>query len=549
LSQLTTSSLISIDLPDESVPGMIAMRLVGPVQGFVLRNEGETAVGDLDGLIEHITASCRSDREKAEALFHFVIDDIKDWYYPAQGVDLTVEDLNVLVWGFGFGFCYDLGRLQAGLWARAGLRSRIVGWPVHTVAEVYYDDSWHLYDLQHRNFYIKEDGSVAGFHDLQADPELFYQNLNRYGLDPISYPPHHLEHWYGSAKPNFQDSNDQDYWKVERDYKLNLRVGEYFEIFYNEPAVIYHPDSWHQYYGEMTHKKDPPWPVMGRLVYAPDQVKQEAQWDTCTTPNGDAGLCIVMKSPYFFTEGWLKIPGLSGFSRIWGEVDGKTYFVGRLVGGNSLFSKYIEGSNQFKIILDSNEQKDNSELLKKAELYTSLQLSHLGLPKLKPGKNLIPAFFEAGSPQFSFWFQESTADLEIVSFQCIPENPKSGERAELIYDIKNNGTGQSQTASFTVHNNVTALMSETFEKLGVMTIPPLEAGETTRIKLVYIANKRMTWYGKNPYVQLFDAWIDIEKDCADFNRDNNRQQNYVLLTKENGELPELPGYVDLPGGH
>ena len=546
---LSKSSQIALDVPPNKLPGMVALRITGPVTRFHIQNEGEPRVGDLEGLITSLTQGLRSDRQKAEALFGFVVHQMKDWYYPAQGIDLTVEDLNALIWNFGFGFCYDLGRLQAGLWAKAGLRSRIVGWPQHTVAEVFYNGAWHLYDLQHRNFYEKDDGTVASFAELKANPDLFYQNLNEYGLDPIGYPPHHLAHWYGIANPDFQESKVKDYWKVERDFRLTLRIGEYFEILYNDPAVIYHPSSWHQYYGEMTTKKDPPWPLNGRLIFAPHFSRQVDVWKPATTPEGKPGLSLEMNCPYFFTQGWIHIPEIKGFCRIWVEAFGQTLFAGRLVGGNSVFSKFIEGSNSFRIILDAQEMAGNEESLGNVEIHTRLQLSPLGLPKLKPGKNLLPVVFEAGSPEFSVWYCENIPDLEITGFKSSPENPLPGTLTQLIYTITNKGTGPSQATSLTVNNNVTAFMAETLARVGVMTIPPLKAGETAQVEFTWESNTRMTWYGKNPHVQLFDAWIDIEKNQLDFNRENNRRQDYILLKKEDGNLPELPGYASLPELH
>jgi len=548
---LDASSRLAIDVPENQTPTPLTYRIMGPVKGLTIQAEGEPAIGDLDGLIAHITRDAKTDREKADALFFFIKNEMKDWYYPAQGIDLTVEQLSVLIWNFGYGFCYDLGRLQAGLWARAGLRSRIVGWPQHTVAEVFYDDAWHLYDLQHRSFYEKEDGQVAGFDELQADGNLFYQGLNKYGLDNIGYPPHHMVHWYGIAKPNFQDSQEKDHWKTTKTFDMDLRVGEMFEILYTQPGVMYHPDSWSQYYGEMTLRKDPPWPIQARLSYVPSYINLPAVWEKVETPSGMKGFALEMNNPFIFTEGWIKIPGLSGFAPYWIETKGRTDFVGRLVGGNGIFTKYIAGGNHFKIIVQMDGEGENPEDfgLDKAEIHTRLQMSHLGVPKLNPGRNLWPVRFESGRPHVTLWYKASSADLNIVDFRVEPENPKPGQSTSLIYTIENSGSFANKPTSLTVYNNTTAFMSETIEKVGVHTVPPIAPGQRLEVSFYWSANTRMTWYGQNPYVQLMDAWLDIEKDRADPNRDNNRSQDYILLSKEDGQLPELPGYGKLPGTH
>jgi len=544
---LKASTTLKIQTPTAGPAQPVALRIMGPVSGLWLQAENEPAIGDFAGLVETLTEGTRNDREKAEKLFEFVVRDIKDWYYPAQGLDLTVEDLSVLIWNFGFGFCYDLGRLQAGLWAQAGLRSRIVGWPQHTVAEVFYDGAWHLYDLQHRSFYTKANGTVASFAELKANPDHFYQNLNSFGLDAIGYPPHHMAHWYGIANPKFEDSQDGPHWRTDKDFRINLRLGETFDILYNQPGPAYHPDSWHQYYGELTTSKDPPWLIQGRQIYAPDFINQPARWVPVTTPSGKPGFAISMENPFIFTEAWMIIPELPGFSKYWVHVRDQTYFGGRLVGGNAVFGKYIEGSNHFTLIVEPQSPAETAEGagLHRAQIHAKFQMSPLHLPQLKEGENYWPFTFEAGSPHLSIWYLERTPDLEIRTIRSSVPNPRVGQEVGIQVTVGNRGTAVNEPSSLTLFNNVTAFLAETIEKIGTQTIPPLKPGETVTLSFPWIANTRMTWYGQNPYIQLFDGWIDIEGDRPDPNRHNNRLQAYFHLSKEDGSLSPLPGYQPL----
>ena len=540
---------IEIDPSGKGQP--VAFRMMGPVEGLRIQAEGQASVGDLQGLVDSLIAGAKTDREKAERLFDFVINDMKDWYYPAQGIDLTVEDLKVLIWNFGFGFCYDLGRLQAGLWAHAGLRSRIVGWPQHTVAEVFYGDAWHLYDLQHRSFYEKPDGQVASFAELKANPKLFYQNLNEYGLDAIGYPPHHMGHWYGIANPKFEDSQDGDHWKTGKDFRMDLRKGELFDILYTQPGPAYHPDSWHQYYGETTLRKDPPWLLQGRLTYAPDFLNLPAKWEVVQTPNGTRGFALSFSNPFIFIEGWLKIPGVRGFPKYWVHAWDRTHFGGRLVGGNGIFSKHIAGSNSFTIVVEPDGEGTTAEDfgLERVQVHTRLQISPLGIPKLDSGKNHWPITFDSGTPHISLWYLERSPDLSIEHMTMVPEHPRPGTQAEVRVTVKNSGNANSQPTSLSLFNNVTAFHSETIEKVGGQMVPPLKPGDSATIQFPWIANTRMTWYGQNPFVQLFDAWLDIEGDLPDPVTQNNRKQFYILMAKEDGSLPGLPGYQSIQGSH
>lgn len=520
-----------IELNEETTPLLVAYRVTGPVQGYRLKDQGGHVVGDIEGLVDGLTRHATCDREAAEALFDFVVREMKDWYYPAQGLDLTVEGLDRLVWGFGFGFCYDLGRLQAGLWATAGLRSRIVGWPQHTLAEVYYQGAWHLYDLQHRSFYLKADGDVASFEEIRNNPDLLFQGLNEHGLDAIGYPPEHMAAWYSIAEPVFQDSQDGTYWRVESPFSIDLRADEYFEFLPTEPCVVYHPDSWFQYYGEMTLRKDPPWPIQGRLVHGPEREASETAWQLATTPDGRPAFAIDMQSPYLFTEGWVNARDWEGFARVFVDIGGYTQFVGRMVEGRALFSRYIAGCNSFRLIIEAPEWDTDpwTAGLQHAEVHTRLQLSPIGLPRLRPGANLIKPLFDSGQPKLNLWFMESSPDLAITEFGVEPERPFCGQWTHLAFDISNQGTATSQRANMTVRNNVTAFLAESCETIDVVSIPPLDPGQTIRLNVGWQANTRMTWYGKDPMVQLIDAWVDEKHVVADSDRDNNRLQQYVVL--------------------
>ena len=546
--KLDKPTLLHLETPQTATPSPLVLRIRGPVKGFVLQGEGQPAVGDMNGLIAYIIRDAKTDREKAEALFFFVRDQIKDWWYPAQGSNLAVNDLSVLVWGFGYGYCYDLGRLQSGLWAQAGFRSRIVAWPRHTVAEVFYDDAWHLYDGQHHSYYTKPDGQVASFQELKTDGQLFYQGLNKYGLDIIGYPPHHMVHWYSQAEPEFKESGKGDYWSVERDFRLNLREGEFLDITYTQPGSKYHPDSWVTWHGLKSNHKDPPSPVTGIWEYAPHRILGKGKtmpWRKVKSPRGKPAWALDMKSPYFFTEGMIKIPTgqhLQG----WVKAHNETHHLGRLYHGKAHLSRFIAGTNEFTLIVETPEVKTYQEAnLHKAEIKAGVNLSHIGLPRLKPGRNQIPLRFEEGKVLFALWYQEHAADLEITDFELRPKNPLEGEDVTLTYTVTNHGSGASQPTSLSVFNNTTSFRSETTRKVGVQTLAPIKPGEHAKVEVYWRASTAMTWYGQNPYVQLMDAWLDLEKDTPDYNRENNRRQDYLLLKREDGSLPELPGYGKL----
>lgn len=550
VTEVHEPGIVQVDLPAQATPAPLVWRVSGPVQNLVIQAEDQPAMGDLDGLIAELIKDANTDREKADALFVFVRDVVTDWWYPAERGDLSVADLNALIWNYGYGFCYDLGRLQAGLWAKAGLRSRIVGWPQHTVAEVYYDDAWHLYDLQHHSYYETEDGTVASFEQLKNNPALFYTNINAYGLDAIGYPAHHMAHWYSLANPNFQDSADGDHWESTRDFRLDLRHGEMLEILWAEPGAGYHPESWVIYYGMKTKRKDAPYTVQGRLTYGNKGYPQDWRmvWRPVTTPTGTPGFAVTMDSPFIVTEGFLDLanPAFRGGGWIKPVERGATFFT--IKHGKADLTAMIAGLTAFDIIVEA--PADMATYLDaKFDLATvelALIMSPIGLPSLKAGVNRLPFQFDEGKVYFSFWYKEHAPSLRITDFRSEPANPKPGEDTWLTYTVRNDGSGRSLPTDLTVFNNVTAFLSETTERVGIHTVPPIDPGQSREVTFYWQANTRMTWYGQNPYVQLLDAWLDLEKDTPTADRRAMRRQDYLLLHQKDGTVPDLPGYGKLP---
>ncbi len=117
-----------------------------------------------------------------------------------------------LLRGYGFGCCDQAASLLAWVWCVEGFQSRVVYLlPGHTVAEVYYEGSWHMYDADHRVFYTTPDGTVASVAMIVADPSLIATGAGANGLDPVGYTTQFMENLYATATieyatPNFSSS-------------------------------------------------------------------------------------------------------------------------------------------------------------------------------------------------------------------------------------------------------------------------------------------------------------------------------------------------------
>jgi len=133
-----------------------------------------------------------TDREKAEAIWRFYLTDgrfvkpgmfyhIPGWAYeePKGEVLDPIKLLN----SYGFGLCYQDGPLLQATWDAGGFKhTRIWFLTGHTVAEVFYDGHYHLYDSDEMGYTTLGSGSfkdnpVASVQQLEADGNLMLSKL------------------------------------------------------------------------------------------------------------------------------------------------------------------------------------------------------------------------------------------------------------------------------------------------------------------------------------------------------------------------------------
>lgn len=131
--------------------------------------------------------------------------------------------------GYGFGGCDQEAYPLAWLWHLSGFSSRVVTLPGHVVAEVYYDNAWHMYDSNHRVFYLNPDGTVASVAQIMANPTLVAQAAGPDGLDPIGMATALMEELYANADPTYTTPNWSLSWWNDPTYTLS----------YNESLVMY----------------------------------------------------------------------------------------------------------------------------------------------------------------------------------------------------------------------------------------------------------------------------------------------------------------------
>jgi hypothetical protein len=122
---------------------------------------------------------------------------------PGDPLAYAVEPLRLLN-GFGFTCCDQSSAILDWLWQAAGYETRIASMTFHTVPEIYYNGGWHLYDADHKVYYLAEDNkTVASVAEIIADPSLVARVADASGNDPSGYPAALMAEQYAASTPDY----------------------------------------------------------------------------------------------------------------------------------------------------------------------------------------------------------------------------------------------------------------------------------------------------------------------------------------------------------
>ena len=103
-----------------------------------------------------------------------------------NGQSLPNDPIKILN-AFGFGCCDQLAQTLAWIWQTEGYQARVAAFPFHTVPEVFYNNSWHMLDPDHRVYYPKDDGTIASVAEILADTSLIARVADGNGRDPVGF--------------------------------------------------------------------------------------------------------------------------------------------------------------------------------------------------------------------------------------------------------------------------------------------------------------------------------------------------------------------------
>jgi hypothetical protein len=176
-----------LDVGGGGPPAMAFIAARGPVEDLQVKINGR---GDcLDGreIVQEIHPNPEGGRALAEAV----------WRYAARTTYPMplhpTDDLGEFMSSYGYGFSSTLSAMAlVRLWGHAGLPARRVylsGEKGYAIAEAYYGNEWHAFDLADRSYYVDPSNlSVPSASELVSRPQLVSSNSNAEGDGPAGEP-------------------------------------------------------------------------------------------------------------------------------------------------------------------------------------------------------------------------------------------------------------------------------------------------------------------------------------------------------------------------
>jgi hypothetical protein len=123
----------------------------------------------LKSIVESITRECKTNDEKAIAIYNFMQLSHYHFAYPGEPGGLPVlKEINC----YGWSLCGGLHSEQSALWRQLGWGWRFVGWNGHTTVEANYDGKWHYLDAFLKFYAWKPDPSAPGGRTIAGEDEL-----------------------------------------------------------------------------------------------------------------------------------------------------------------------------------------------------------------------------------------------------------------------------------------------------------------------------------------------------------------------------------------
>jgi hypothetical protein len=132
---------------------------------FWFRQKGGVNLKSSYTIVNSIISDSMSDEDKAIALWHFVAKSGFHYYFEYNNkLNDNIKPESLLT--FPYYMCGEKAGVLANLSKFIGLDARVVNLHNHIVAEIFYNNAWHMYDANENVIFIGEDGLVEGVFDI-----------------------------------------------------------------------------------------------------------------------------------------------------------------------------------------------------------------------------------------------------------------------------------------------------------------------------------------------------------------------------------------------
>lgn len=154
-------------------------------------NDKDTS--SLQSITSRIISPEMEDKEKAYKIWEFVKSSKYHFLNPTKYVEKDSLDL-INYWGYGN--CGFTSRTVIDLASLAGLKAREHRLGGHIVSEIFYDNSWHVFDSDGAVIYPKENGELASVTEIEQDLSLLEK------WPSLVYSVEYLKKAYSNKKNN-----------------------------------------------------------------------------------------------------------------------------------------------------------------------------------------------------------------------------------------------------------------------------------------------------------------------------------------------------------
>jgi len=528
-------------------PRMLALKLSGPVEDTTVTCDRAVDCTSLEGLSRSIITPGMRDREKALAVWHFVM----GWCLRYDGA--TTEDPLELVNVWGYGDSFSSAALAKALCDASGVKCRVVDVGGYATTEVFWDGSWHMLDAYRRLYFLRRDNrTIASLAHLARDHGLITRVTDDTGVLEV-YADDSDDHFLSGVAARGPEG-----WSPG----VTLRPRE--ELIRYWGAI----GRWRRSHGQAP----PPWYANGVLRYQPDF---RAGWENGTLlsaeelknfgldpvtgelrplkPEEPAVLVLRAESPYFIplalVTGRFRLGSRQAHGSVSVSADGgKSWRVAREASGPGTmqFVSQVEplreltrgspGRYSFLIryVLESGSSVTDSSLME-AAVFADLQYAPRALPALELGTNTVtvPGTLpeDARATLEYQWIEDLNIALD-------PGAPRVGLPVVVTGWVTNKG--ERPAAGVVIRFYEGRPTAGGTPIADDVVIPRLAPGRTEQVRVRWLPGPRASWRKGRTQV-----WMVVDPDHR--LQEQSEQNNATYVDCIVRELPDLvlsdPGFV------